>query len=236
MVECDQFLRDLTSFRVVCLEQRRRTTAFDDRCKFPSQIVSYGEVRRLPEGEWPGKGGPGSLTVLHTDIHSLARLGTVGVHGVTSQKHSAVGRKLGAQPLANLISSPPVAMLEAERVRTQDFLCSESQGFRVDLVAIEHFTCLVRLRDLNIQPDVFVFPRNDHHAAGHRVNGAPVSDVGKIRDWNHVEDAPDKVGLFSLHDTADLTSSPRMCPITANHVFGQDLFSAGGCIVLSRCE
>lgn len=89
-------------------------------------------------------------------------------------------------------------MLVAELVRREDLVGRLDQGLRRDLETVDleacqsmvamsmwvliqtaySFTVLIYLCDLDVEPDIFVLSRNDHHAARVRVNGAAIPDIG----------------------------------------------------------
>jgi hypothetical protein len=53
------------------------------------------------EGNLPAK----IVTILHRDVHSLARFRTVGMYGIPCEEYTFVSIKVGAQPLPNLVTS-----------------------------------------------------------------------------------------------------------------------------------
>jgi hypothetical protein len=51
------------------------------------------------------------LTVMHANVHTLAGLGTMGMHGISSKEDSVKDGEFGTNSLPNSVGSPPVTVL-----------------------------------------------------------------------------------------------------------------------------
>lgn len=88
MVESDQVLSDASTFGLIRLKDRTVCRTIYNSGDLPTQIER----------------------VLHTDVHALTGLRRMGVHCVAGEEDAFVLGEVGADSLANLIGSPPVAI------------------------------------------------------------------------------------------------------------------------------
>ena len=68
-------------------------------------------------------------------------------------------------------------------------------------------------RDLDVQPDLVAFTRDDHAGAVVRMDRAFTSDIRKVRVGNHVHDAPDIIWnvVMSAVNPSHTTWEPGTC-------------------------
>ncbi len=121
-VEIDQLLGDRLALGRIGMQQTRLTLLAQHRGELPAEIES----------------------VLHRDVHTLPRLGAMGVAGIASDEDARQARcdlrfrhviELVGQALADLVDRPPGDFLHVKRMRLQDPLRFRNHVFGGDVAA-----------------------------------------------------------------------------------------------------
>ncbi len=174
-------------------------------------------------------------TVLHGDVHALARFRAVGVAGIAGNEHMRQACRDGlvryvvelvAQPLADLVDRPPRDLLHVERVGGENAARRRDQVVVAD-VAIGNPFAGFELVEFDVQPEqIAAFPRNDDDAAV--VGGLDQrleAHVRKVGHGQHIHHAPGVVGGIAMQRAPDALAHGAARPVAAHDITRPDGFA-----------
>ena len=139
--------------------------------------------------------------------------------GVAGEEDSIRATERLGHALADMITRVPLDVLGFESVRMEDLARGRKDRVGRDLGAVEVLARLDLNRELDVQADETFRLRNDHDRAGiGAVYGASHANVGKVGQRDHVQHAPDKVGLVADHLDAELPPGPAVSAVAADKV------------------
>ena len=196
-IEVDQLLRDRASFVGVGAQELGRGEAAQNGGEFPAEV----------EG------------VLHGDVHSLARLGAVGVAGITGDEDAggdAIGRIVGnvvepvAQALPDLVDRPPGDLFHVQPVGVEDATGGGDKVLGSDVEA-RGALVLGELVEFDIDTEhVAALARNDEGAAVvSRLDRRLEADIGKVGDGQDIHHTPCLVGGIAMQRATQGTGARR---------------------------